>query len=119
MQILLNTSFLYAVLLRPAGRPSGSLQFCVHACDNQAAAIVIDPIALAAVIILVIILVCGVKESFWFNALTVAISLVAILMAIFLGEFPRHTYMQRSAVNLCMISRSFTEWNLSATATAH
>jgi amino acid transporter len=69
----------------PAGRPSGSLQFCVAACDDKLGAIIIDPIALAAVVILIVILVAGVKESFWFNAFTVAISLVAILMAIFLG----------------------------------
>lgn len=69
-----------------AGQPSGSLQFCVHACDNSAAAIVIDPIALATVVILTTILVFGVKESFWFNAATVVVSMVAILLCIFLGE---------------------------------
>jgi amino acid transporter len=58
----------------------------VAACDNTAGAIVIDPIALATCIILVAILVLGVRESFWFNAFTVAVSLVAILLAIFLGE---------------------------------
>ncbi|KAF6257134.1 amino acid permease-domain-containing protein [Scenedesmus sp. NREL 46B-D3] len=67
------------------GQPSGSLQFCVHACDNSAAAIVIDPIALATVVILTTILVFGVKESFWFNAATVVVSMVAILLCIFLG----------------------------------
>ncbi|WIA40660.1 hypothetical protein OEZ86_004366 [Tetradesmus obliquus] len=67
------------------GQPSGSLQFCVHDCGNSAAAIIIDPIALAAVVILTTILVLGVKESFWFNAFTVLVSLIAILLCIFLG----------------------------------
>jgi amino acid transporter len=62
----------------------------VAACDNKAAAIIIDPVALAAVIILIVILVCGVKESFWFNTFTVAVSLTAILMAIFLGALQRN-----------------------------
>lgn len=67
------------------GQRSGSLQFCVAACDNAKAAIVIDPIALAAVVVLTLVMVFGVKESFWFNVGTVAISMVAILLCIFMG----------------------------------
>jgi amino acid transporter len=76
----------------------------VAACDNKAAAIVIDPIALAAVIILIVILVCGVKESFWFNAFTVAVSLVAILMAIFLGAWYRHQHMHSAADSMAHVA---------------
>lgn len=67
------------------GQKSGSLQFCVAACESPTTAIVIDPIALAAVVILTLVMVFGVKESFWFNVGTVAISLVAILLCIFMG----------------------------------
>lgn len=70
----------------PAGQPSGSLQFCVAACDNHIGAIVIDPIALGAIILLTLVMVFGVKESFWFNVGTVAISVVAILFCILAGE---------------------------------
>lgn len=58
----------------------------MHDCGNSAAAIIIDPIALAAVVILTTILVLGVKESFWFNAFTVLVSLIAIFLCIFLGK---------------------------------
>lgn len=72
-----------------AGRPSGSLQFCVAACGSKTAAVIIDPIALAAVVLLTAIMAFGVKESFYFNAATVAVSLVAIFLCIFLGEAQR------------------------------
>jgi amino acid transporter len=58
----------------------------VAACGDKNAAIIIDPIALGAIILLTVIMVFGVKESFWFNALTVAVSVLAILLCIFLGE---------------------------------
>lgn len=64
---------------------SGSLQFCVHNCGDVNSAIIIDPIALAAVVILTLVMVFGVKESFWFNVGTVVISVIAILMCIFMG----------------------------------
>ncbi|WIA30684.1 hypothetical protein OEZ86_000756 [Tetradesmus obliquus] len=67
------------------GRPSGSLQFCVAACGSKTSAVIIDPIALAAVVLLTAIMAFGVKESFYFNAATVAVSLVAIFLCIFLG----------------------------------
>lgn len=67
------------------GQPSGSLQFCVASCGNAASAIIIDPIALAAVVVLTLIMAFGVKESFWFNAATVVMSAVAILLCIFMG----------------------------------
>jgi amino acid transporter len=72
---------------RSVGQPSGSLQFCVAACSSKTAAVIIDPIALAAVVILTAIMVFGVRESFYFNAATVAVSLVAIFLCIFLGKF--------------------------------
>jgi amino acid transporter len=68
------------------GQKSGSLQFCVAACGNKDAAVIIDPIALAAVVLLTVIMVFGVKESFWFNVGTVVISVIAILLCIFMGE---------------------------------
>lgn len=74
------------VCLLPAGQKSGSLQFCVAACGDKNTAIVIDPIALAAVVLLTLIMVFGVKESFWFNVATVIISVIAILLCIFMGE---------------------------------
>jgi hypothetical protein len=58
----------------------------VAACSNKSAAVIIDPIALAAVVLLTAIMAFGVKESFYFNAATVAVSLVAIFLCIFLGE---------------------------------
>ncbi|KAI8467780.1 MAG: amino acid permease-domain-containing protein [Monoraphidium minutum] len=67
------------------GQKSGSLQFCVAACDNAKGAIIIDPIALGAVVVLTLVMVFGVKESFWFNVGTVAISMLAILLCIFMG----------------------------------
>lgn len=70
----------------PAGQKSGSLQFCVAACGDKTTAIVIDPIALAAVVLLTLIMVFGVKESFWFNVATVIISVIAILLCIFMGK---------------------------------
>lgn len=45
----------------------------------------IDPIALGAVVLLTLIMVFGVKESFWFNVATVVISVIAILLCIFMG----------------------------------
>jgi amino acid transporter len=69
-----------------AGRKSGSLQFCVAACGNKDTALVIDPIALACVVLLTLIMVFGVKESFWFNVATVVISVIAILLCIFMGK---------------------------------
>jgi APA family basic amino acid/polyamine antiporter len=68
------------------GQKSGSLQFCVAACGNKDAAVIIDPIALAAVVLLTVIMVFGVKESFWFNVGTVVISVIAILLCIFMGK---------------------------------
>jgi amino acid transporter len=58
----------------------------VAACGSKTAAVIIDPIAAAAVVILTAIMAFGVKESFYFNAATVAVSLVAIFLCIFLGE---------------------------------
>eukprot|EP00775_Hariotina_reticulata_P009041 gene9041-9212_t len=67
------------------GQPSGSLQFCVAACGDKTTALIIDPIALAAIIILTVIMAFGVKESFWFNVGTVVVSVIAILLCIFMG----------------------------------
>jgi len=67
------------------GQPSGSLQFCVAACDDKLSALIIDPIALACVVILTLVMVFGVKESFWFNVATVVISVIAIFLCIFMG----------------------------------
>lgn len=55
------------------------------ACGDKTTALIIDPIALAAVVILTLIMVFGVKESFWFNVATVIISVIAILLCIFMG----------------------------------
>lgn len=67
------------------GQPSGSLQFCVASCADKTKAVIIDPIALAAIVILTAVMVFGVKESFWFNAGTVVVSVLAILLTIILG----------------------------------
>jgi amino acid transporter len=58
----------------------------VAACDNKLSALVIDPIALACVVVLTLVMVFGVKESFWFNVATVVISVIAILLCIFMGK---------------------------------
>jgi hypothetical protein len=58
----------------------------VAACGDKNTALIIDPIALGAIILLTVIMVFGVKESFWFNAATVVVSVIAILLSIFLGE---------------------------------
>jgi len=58
----------------------------VAACGDKTTALIIDPIALAAIIILTLIMAFGVKESFWFNVGTVVVSVLAILLCIFMGE---------------------------------
>jgi len=85
--IISALGFKQAILLFwPVGQPSGSLQFCVAACGDKTTALIIDPIALAAIIILTVIMAFGVKESFWFNVGTVVVSVIAILLCIFMGE---------------------------------
>lgn len=57
------------------------------ACNDKTAAVIIDPIALGAIILLTLIMVFGVKESFWVNVATVVVSVVAILLCIFMGAY--------------------------------
>ena len=64
---------------------SGSLQFCIANCESADWPIIIDPIALAAVIVLTTVMVFGVRESFWVNMITVFICAASILFCIFAG----------------------------------
>jgi hypothetical protein len=75
----------------------------VAACGDKNAAIIIDPIALAAVVLLTLIMVFGVKESFWFNVATVVISVVAILLCIFMGESDPHPFSIRREGGGCAL----------------
>lgn len=61
------------------------MQFCVANCESSEGFITLDPVALALVVVLTVALCFGVKESFYFNAATVVISIAVILLCIGLG----------------------------------
>lgn len=60
-------------------------KFCVSNCDDPANALVLDPVAAAALVFLTIVMIFGVKESFVFNTVTVIASVVAIMVTIIAG----------------------------------